>query len=79
LDDDIAGTEEAETLAKRDVHVQGHGRFGALGFFVNFFEVSGAEGIIPDGRGGVAGVPRAGTVVAREKCLADVKLVGHVF
>jgi hypothetical protein len=79
LDDDIARAEEAETLAKRDVHVERHGRFGALGFFVNFFQVSGAEGIIPDGRGGVAGVPGTGTVVACEKFFADAKLVAHVF
>src|ERR1700680_1917781 len=77
LDDDVAGAEEAETLAKRDVHVERDGGFGALGLFVDFFEVGRAEGVVPNGRGGVAGVTRAGTVIAREKLFADAKLFAH--
>jgi hypothetical protein len=79
LDDDIAGAEQAEALAKRDMHVQRDGGFGTLRFFVNFFEVRGAKGIIPDRRGRVAGVTRTGTVVAREKFFADAKFFAHVF
>lgn len=74
LDDDVARAEEAQALAKGNVHVERDGRFSALGFFVDFFEVGGAEGIVPDRRGGIAGVARAGTVVAGEKFLADAKL-----
>lgn len=77
LDDDVAGAEEAEALAEGNVHVEGDGGFGAVGFFVNFFKVGWAEGVVPDGRGGVAGVTRAGTVVACEKLFADAKLFAH--
>jgi hypothetical protein len=69
LDDDIASAEEAQAFAKRNVHVERDGGFSALGFFVDFFEVGGAEGIVPDRRGGIAGVARAGTVVARNSSL----------
>src|SRR5579859_613533 len=44
---------------------------------MDFFEVGGAKGIVPDRRGGIAGVARAGTVVAREKLFADAKLFAH--
>ena len=74
LDDDVARAEEAQALAKGNVHVEGDRRFSALGLFVDFFEVGGAEGIVPDRRGGIAGVARTGTVVAGEKFLADAKL-----
>ncbi len=77
LDDDVAGAEKAQAFAERNVHVERDGRFSALGFFVDFFEVGGAEGIVPDRRGGIAGVARAGTVVAGEKFLADAKLFAH--
>src|SRR5579859_6120853 len=78
LDDDVAGAEEAQALAKGDVHVERNGGFGAVGFFMDFFEVGGAEGIVPNRRGGIAGVAGAGTVVAPEKLFADAKLFAHV-
>src|SRR5580692_9400079 len=77
LDDDIAGTEEAEAFAEGDVHVEGDGGFGAIGFFVNFFQVGGAEGVVPDGGGGVAGVAGAGAVVAGEEFFANAKVFAH--
>lgn len=64
LDDYVAGAEEAETFAEGDVHVEREGGFGGVRLLVDFFEVGGAEGVVPDGGGGVAGVARAGTVVA---------------
>ncbi len=45
---------------------------------MNFFEVGWAEGVVPDGGGGVAGVARTGAVVAGEKLFADAKLFAHV-
>src|SRR4029077_6512435 len=77
LDDDVAGAEEAQAFAKRNVHVERDGRFSALGFFVDFFEVGGAEGIVPDRRGGIAGVAGAGAIVACEELFAGVKLLAH--
>ena len=78
LDDDVAGAEEAETFAKRDVHVEGDGGFGGVGLGVDFFQVGGAEGVVPDGGGGVAGVAGAGTVITGEEGFADAELFAHV-
>lgn len=79
LDDDVAGAEEAEALAKGNVHVKRDGRFGAIGLLVDLFEIIWTEGIVPDGRGRVARVARTGAVVASEKLFADAKLIAHVF
>src|SRR5690348_6169583 len=78
LDDDVAGAEEAQAFAEGNVHVERNGRAGAIGLLVEFFEVRRAEGIVPDGSGGVTGVARAGTVVASEELFADAKLFAHL-
>lgn len=70
LDDYVAGAEEAEALAEGDVHVEGDWGFGCVGLGMDFFQVGGAEGVIPDGGGGVAGVARAGAIVAGEEFFA---------
>ena len=77
LDDDVAGAEKAEALAEWNVHVERDRGFGAVGFFVDFFEVGWAEGVVPDGGCGIAGVAGAGAVVARKEFFADAKLVAH--
>jgi len=73
LDDDVAGAEKAEAFAEWDMHVKRYGRFCEIGFGMNFFQVGGAEGVIPDGGGGIAGVAGAGTIVTGEKFFADAK------
>jgi hypothetical protein len=70
LDDDVAGAEEAEAFAEGDMHVEGDWGFGLVGFGVDSFEVVGAEGVVPDWGGGVAGVAGAWAVVAGEKGVA---------
>ena len=79
LDDDVAGAEEAEAFAERNVHVEGDGGFGGVGLGVDFFEVGGAEGVVPDGGGGIAGVAGAGAVVAGEEGFAYAEFFAHGF
>src|SRR5713226_9762389 len=78
LNDDVASAEETEAFAEGNVHVEGNGCAGALGFIVNAFEISGAEGIVPDRRHGIAGITRAGTIVSSKKVLADTELAAHL-
>jgi len=78
LNDDVAGAEEAQGFAEGKMHVEGDGRLSAVGFRVNGFEIGGAEGVVPDGRGGIAGVAGAGAVVAGEEVLGDAQLVFNV-
>src|SRR5580704_2753519 len=78
LDDDVAGAEEAEALAEGDVHVERDGGFGCLGLLMDFFQVGRAEGVVPDGGGGVTGGAGAGAVVAGEEFFADAKFFAHV-
>ncbi len=59
MNDDVAGAEKAEALAKGEVHVKRDGRLGGVRFGVDFFQVGGAEGIVPDGSGRVAGETRS--------------------
>jgi hypothetical protein len=73
LDDYVAGAEEAEAFAEGDVHVEGDWGFGLVGLGVNFFEVVGVEGVVPDRGGGVAGVAGAGAIVAGEEFFAYAK------
>jgi len=75
LDDDIAGAEEAERLAEGKMHVKRNRRSRGVGFGVDFFKVSGAEGVVPDRCGGIGGVARPGAIVAGEEILGDAKLV----
>jgi len=78
LDDDVACAEKAKALAKGKVHVEGDRGFGGICLFVDFFEVGGAEGVVPNRRGGVAGVAWAGAIVTGEEFFADAKLIAHV-
>ena len=50
--------------------VERDGGLGGVGLGVDFFEVGGAEGIVPEGGGGVAGVAGAGAVVAGQEGFA---------
>src|SRR6267142_1952978 len=78
LDDYVAGTEQAQAFAKRNVHIEGDGSLRAFRFFVNSLQVVRSEGIVPDWRGRIAGVAGSGPVVAREKFFADPQLVAHL-
>src|SRR5690349_588186 len=78
LNDDVAGAEEAEAFAEGNMHVKRNGRGAAIGVLVDFFEVGRAEGIVPDGSSRVAGVARAGTIIASEEIFADTKLFAHL-
>src|SRR6267378_5509442 len=78
LDDHVAGAEQAQALAKRNVHVEGDGTLRAFRFFVNVLQVVWPEGIVPYWRGRIAGVARPGPVVAREKFFADSQFVAHL-
>ena len=78
LNDDVAGAKEAQALAERDVHIERDGRPDTLGFFVHTFEIGGPESVVPNGRGGIAGVARAGTIVLCEEIFADMKLAAHL-
>src|SRR6266404_4505234 len=78
LDDDVAGAEKAEAFAEGNMHVEGDGGAGGFGFGVNFFEIGGAKGVVPNGGRGIAGVTRAGTIVLGEKFLANMKLAAHL-
>ena len=76
-DDHVAGAEEAEAFAEGDVHVERDRGLGGVGLGVDAFEIVGAEGVVPDGRGGVAGVAGAGAVVAGEEVFAYAKFFAH--
>ena len=78
LDHHIAGAKQAEALAERDMHVQGNGCFRVFCLSENFFEVRRAERVVPNGRGRIAGVARAGTIVFRKEFFAEAKLVAHL-
>lgn len=78
LDDDVAGAEKAEAFAEGKMHVKRDGSFGSIGFGVDFFEIIGTERIVPNGRGGIAGVTRAGTVVARKKVFGDAEFFARL-
>src|SRR6266852_3836396 len=77
LDDDVAGTKEAEAFAERNVHVKRDRRFRAFRFFVHFFQIVRAESVIPNGRGGIARIAGAGTVVFGQEFLSNVELLAH--
>src|SRR5216684_2555256 len=78
LNNDVAGAEEAEAFAEGNMHVERNGSFGALGFIVHAFEISGAECIVPDRSRGIAGVTRPGAIVFCKKVLADTELAAHL-
>ena len=78
LDDDVARAEEAEAFAEGKMHVERNGRGFAVGVFDGGFVFLGAEGVNPDGRGGVAGVARAGTIVAIDELFADGEFLLHL-
>jgi len=59
------------------VHVERDRRFRAFRFSVHFYEIIRAESVIPNGRGGVAGVAGAGAIVFGEEFLSDAKLFAH--
>src|SRR5712692_4566662 len=78
LNDDVASAEETEAFAEGNVHVEGNGCAGMLGFIVHALEISGAECVVPDRRRGIASVTRPGTIVFREKFFADMELAAHL-
>src|SRR6266403_875581 len=78
LNYDVARAEEAEAFTKGNVHIEGYWRPGTVGLFVNTFQIGGAEGVVPDGRCGIAGVARAGAIVFCEKFFADTQLAAHL-
>ncbi len=59
------------------MHVQGERSGAGWACGVNFFEIVGAERVVPNGRGGIAGVTRAGPIVAAEKLFIDVEFFAH--
>ena len=74
-DDHVAGAEQAKAFAEGQVHVERDGRARGFGLGVDVFEVVGAEGVLPDGRGGIAGVARARAIVAGEEFFGDAELL----
>src|SRR5229473_5974642 len=78
LNDDVASAEETEAFAEGNVHVERNGCAGALGFIVHAFEISGAEGIVPDRGRGIAGITWPGAIVFCKKVLADTELAAHL-
>jgi hypothetical protein len=78
LDDDVAGAEEAETLAKGKMHVERDGRGIALSLFDGGFEIGGAESVDPDRSGGIAGVARAGAIVTIDELFGDGEFLLHL-
>src|SRR5258707_292703 len=78
LNDYAAGAEQAQTLAKWNVHVQRYGAPRAFGLLMHTFQIIRAEGIIPHRRGRIAGVARSGPVVARQEFLADAQLLANL-
>src|SRR5713226_4725278 len=78
LNDDVASAEETEAFAEGNVHIERNRCAGPLGFSVHAFEIGRAEGIIPDGRGWIAGIAWPGTIVFCEKFLADMELAAHL-
>ncbi len=79
LDNYVAGAKEAQAFAKWQVHVERERRLRTLRLGVHFFQVAGAESIVPDGSGGITGVARAGAIVAGEKFFVNAQLVAHAF
>src|SRR5260370_30532268 len=63
LNDDVAGAKKAKALAEGNVHVEGNRSAGPLGFFVYSFEIARAESVVPDWRGGIAGIAGPRTIV----------------
>src|SRR5216683_3008512 len=78
LNDDVARAKKTEAFAEGNVHVERDGCAGALGFIVHAFEISGAEGIVPDRGRGIAGITWPGAIVFCKKVLADTELAAHL-
>jgi hypothetical protein len=59
------------------MHVERNRRTFAVGVFDGGFEFCGAEGVNSDGRGGIAGVARAGAIVAIDEVFANGEFLLH--
>src|SRR5947207_10534630 len=64
LNDYVARAKQAQALAEGNVHVEGNWCARSVSFGVNFLEIVDAEGVVPDGCGGIASVARSGAIVA---------------
>src|SRR2546429_346355 len=78
LDNDVACAKEAEAFTEGNVHVQRNGCPSTLGLFMHPFEIGRTESIVPDRRGGIAGIARPRAIVLGEKFIADVELTAHL-
>ena len=78
LNDDVARAEEAEAFAERKMHVERDGRAFGVGVFDGGFKIAGAERVNPDRSGGIAGVARAGAIVAIDEVFADGEFLLHL-
>ena len=74
-DDHVAGAEQAQAFAEGKMHVERDGRFRGVGLREELVEIVGADVVLPDRSGRVAGVARPGTIVAGEEFLGDAKAV----
>ncbi len=72
LDRDVARAKKAKAFAERKMHVQRERRAAQIGGGVAPFEIVGAEIVLPNRSGGIAGVARAGAIVFGEKFFGDL-------
>src|SRR5260370_21666728 len=71
LDDDVAGTKEAEAFTERNVHVKRDRRVGALGRFMHSFEIRRPPGGVSRSGPGIARKTRAKATGPPKEILAD--------
>src|SRR5689334_9863332 len=74
----VASAKQAQAFAERDMHVQRNGRLRAFCFTKNFFQITRAKRVVPNGRGRVTRVARAGTIIFRQKFFAHAQLAPHL-
>jgi len=79
LDDDIASAKKAQTLAKGQMHVKRNRSAPSVGRCVDFFQIGGAEVIVPDWGSGIAGVAGSRPIVASQKFFADAEFAFGLF
>ena len=79
LNDDVAGAEQAQALAEGKMHVERNGAARFVGRAIALLEIVGAEIVLPDGSGRIAGVARAGAIVVFEESLGDFQALAVEF
>ncbi len=79
LNDHVAGAEEAQAFAEGKMHVERNRAARFVGLAIALLEIVGAEIVLPDGSGGIAGVARAGAIVLFEEGLGDFQALAVEF